>query len=163
MSDYSDLKFQAQLLNQRSNAILDLIAENELLTRDNKELRNKLQSMKDQAPMPAPVDDDGSVTEAPAHLVQFEIPHMFKALAGDRLTMPEGMARKQFRAWMLSNAETLSGAVRLKLELERLDKENDLLRKAARTTLSMSAWQLPEDHPLRVALHGSSQKNMGDT
>jgi len=41
MRDYSDLKFQAQSLCQRSNAILDLIAENELLAREDKELRDK--------------------------------------------------------------------------------------------------------------------------
>ncbi|MBI6948556.1 hypothetical protein [Pseudomonas koreensis] len=166
MRDYSDLKFQAQALCQRSNAVLDLIAENELLARENEAFRQDaeryrwirvpnrpatefdsafdefgvpIDSVIDEAiskealrPTAAKIvpddDHDGSVNDAPAHLVQFEIPQMWKAVLGEPYTMPEGMTRKEFREWMLQKACSLSWPARLKEELKALHLENAALR-----------------------------------
>lgn len=134
MHDYSDLKFQALSLCQRSNAILELIAENELLSRENKELRDKVEHLECMTECHKIAKEDGrdALNDpgdlAPAHLVDFEMTHMDQALAGKRFTMPEGITRKEFRGWMLQNARSLSGGIRLTLELERLDAENEALR-----------------------------------
>lgn len=70
--------------------------------------------------------------------VNFELPQMEQALAGKRHTTPDGLTRGQFKAWLLGEAETLSGAVRLKLELDRLDSENQSLRDALVKIIEMN-------------------------